>query len=291
MVEGRKMEILIISGLSGAGKSRAADILEDLNYYCVDNMPITLMPKFVEFCIATRGRYEKVALVTDVRGRESFDELFRALEEIKHLGCDSKILYMDADIPTIVKRYKETRRKHPLSHDGKNLEEAVKRENQMLEAIKSNADYVINTSRLTLGQLQHRIYELFGFGNKKNSFNVNVMSFGFKHGIPIEADLVFDVRFLPNPFYVSELRNLNGLDKDVRDYVMENEQTKVFMSKLTDMVDYLIPNYMEEGKYSVVICIGCTGGHHRSVAIAQALSEHLEEEGYKTDATHRDIGK
>lgn len=285
------MEILIISGLSGAGKSRAADILEDLNYYCVDNMPITLMPKFVEFCIATRGRYEKVALVTDVRGRESFSELFKALEEIKQLGCDSKILYMDADLPTVVKRYKETRRKHPLSPDGKNLEEAVKRENQMLSSIKENADYVINTSRLTLGQLQHRIYELFGFGNQKNNFNVNVMSFGFKHGIPIEADLVFDVRFLPNPFYVSELRNLNGLDKDVRDYVMESEQTKVFMSKLTDMVDYLIPNYMEEGKYSVVICIGCTGGHHRSVAIAQALSDHLAAEGYKTDAIHRDIGR
>ena len=276
------MEILIISGLSGAGKSQAAKTLEDLNYYCVDNMPVSMMPRFAEFCIANNGRYEKVALVTDVRGRESMGELFKALDEIKKMGCDSRILYMDADLQTIVNRYKETRRRHPLSQESENLTDAVAREIKLLSEIKASADYVVNTSKLTLAQLQHKLHEFFGADIAEKKLKVNFISFGFKHGVPIDADLVFDVRFLPNPYYVPELKKLTGLDEPVRDYVMSNSQTKVFMEKLTDMLTFLIPCYIEEGKRSLVVCIGCTGGHHRSVAIAQALSEYFAEKGNVT---------
>ncbi len=285
------MEILIISGLSGAGKSRAAAILEDLDFYCVDNMPVVLMPKFAELCLATRGRYERVALVTDVRGRESFDELFKALDEMHRMGCEYKILFIEATVESIVKRYKETRRRHPLDPEGKNLENAVHREIRMLEMVKSRADYIIDTTSLTLGKLQHRLHKIFTANSDEKRLHVNVVSFGFKYGIPIDADIVFDVRFLPNPFYISDLRDLSGLDKPVYDFVFSHDQAQEFITRLENMVEFLLPNYEEEGKHSLSICIGCTGGHHRSVAIARRLAELVAQKGYPSDAIHRDVYK
>ena len=283
------MEILIISGLSGGGKSRAAAVLEDLDFYCVDNMPVALMPRFAEFCLAMRGRYERVALVTDVRGQQSFEDLFSALEELKNMGCDYKILYVEAKVETIVKRYKETRRRHPLDPDGGHLKDAVCKELELLSAVRDKADYIIDTSMLTLGQLQRKLYKMFFGDMNEQSLNVNVMSFGFKYGIPIEADLVFDVRFLPNPYYIGELKDLTGLDEPVQDYIFQHEQSVVFLDKLEEMMAYLLPNYAEEGKPSLTVCIGCTGGHHRSVAIAAALADFIRDQGYLTECTHRDL--
>lgn len=284
------MEILIISGLSGAGKTRVAAALEDLDFYCVDNMPVSLIPKFAELCIATRGRYDRVALVSDVRSRESFDELFLALDELKSLGVGYKILYVDATIETIVKRYKETRRRHPLDGEGISLEQAVRKEMKILEPVRKRADFVIDTTGLTLGRLQRALRRMFGSQEDKG-IKVTVMSFGYKHGLPIEADIVFDVRFLPNPFYVAELMNRTGRDKDVRDYVFGTGQADAFLSRLEDMLIFLMPNYEEEGKLSLTVAIGCTGGHHRSVAISEALAEFYASKGYVTECIHRDIDK
>ena len=210
------MEFLIITGLSGAGKSRAADVLEDLDYYCVDNMPVALMPRFAELCLDAHGRYDKVALVTDVRERDGFGELLSTLDELKAMeGCTVRILYMDADLRTLVRRYKESRRPHPLAGKGVTLEQAVAREEALLAPIKARADVVLNSSQLTLGQLKSRMFSLFAAAGQKQELQVTAMSFGYKHGLPMDADLVFDVRFLPNPFYVENLRPLSGLDKPV----------------------------------------------------------------------------
>lgn len=285
------MEFLIISGLSGAGKSRTADILEDLDYYCVDNMPIALIPKFAQICLAAGERYEKVALVTDIRERANFDELFDVLDGLWDLGCDYHILFVEADPANIVKRYKETRRRHPLAVPGVSIEDAIVSEVKLLAPVRERADYVINTSNLTIGQLQSEIYRLFVGEDSRRKLVVNVMSFGYKYGIPLESDLVFDVRFLPNPFYVAELRELNGLDEPVRRFVFQNEVTKEFMEKLEDMIKFLLPLYVEEGKMSLSISIGCTGGHHRSVAVAKALADYIEALGYAAQNINRDIQK
>jgi len=285
------MEFLIITGLSGAGKSRAADVLEDLEYYCVDNMPVALMPRFAELCLDTRGRYEKVALVTDVRERDGFGELLTTLDELKNMDCQVRILYMDADLPTLVRRYKESRRPHPLAGPGISVEEAIRREEELLRPIKEQADFIVDSSNLTLGKLQGRLFSLFAGEGKKRGLDVTVMSFGFKHGIPLDADLVFDVRFLPNPFYVEELRPLSGLDRPVAEYVFRYHQTRAFMEKLEDMISFLLPFYIEEGKLSLSIAIGCTGGRHRSVAIAAALHEHLTAVGINSVNINRDMDK
>ena len=285
------MDFLIITGLSGAGKSRAADVLEDLDYYCVDNMPIALMPRFAELCIATAGRYEKVALVTDVRSKNSFNELISTIDQLKEMNCDVRILYMDADVPTIVRRYKETRRPHPLSTRGGSIEDAVHKEIDQLAQIRERADFIVNSSTLTLGALQHKLFDLFAADGKKRDIDVTVLSFGYKHGMPLDADLVFDVRFLPNPFYVEELRPLTGLDRPVAEYVFGYQQTRTFMEKIEDMLDFLLPNYIEEGKLNLTVAIGCTGGHHRSVAIASALNEYLKAKGMSSVNVNRDIEK
>ncbi len=285
------MEFLIISGLSGAGKSRTADILEDLDYYCVDNMPIALIPKFAQICLAAGERYEKVALVTDIRERANFDELFEVLDGLWDLGCDYRIIFVEADPDIIVKRYKETRRRHPLTVPGATVEDAIMSEIKLLAPVRERADYIINTSNLTLGMLQSEIFRLFVGGDSKRKIVVNIMSFGYKYGIPLESDLVFDVRFLPNPFYVSELREHNGLDESVSRFVMQNEMTKEFFAKLQDITKFLLPLYVEEGKMSLSISIGCTGGHHRSVAIAKALTDYIEELGYAAQNINRDIQK
>ena len=286
------MEFLIITGLSGAGKSRAADVLEDLEYYCVDNMPVALMPRFAELCRDAHGRYEKVALVTDVRERDGFGELLSTLDELQAMeGCTVRILYMDADLRTLVRRYKESRRPHPLAGRGVTLEQAVAREEELLAPIKARADVVLNSSQLTLGQLQSRMFSLFAGVGQKRELQVTAMSFGYKHGIPLDADLVFDVRFLPNPFYVESLRPLSGLDKPVSDFVFSYSQTGEFMDMLLKLLDFLIPHYVEEGKVNLVVAVGCTGGRHRSVAIANALRAGLEEKGVACVNVHRDIDK
>ena len=286
------MEVLIITGLSGAGKSRAADVLEDLDYYCVDNMPVALMPRFAELCLDAHGRYDKVALVTDVRERDGFGELLSTLDELKAMeGCTVRILYMDADLRTLVRRYKESRRPHPLAGKGVTLEQAVAREEALLAPIKARADVVLNSSQLTLGQLKSRMFSLFAAAGQKQELQVTAMSFGYKHGLPMDADLVFDVRFLPNPFYVETLRPLSGLDKPVSDFVFSYPQTETFMDMLTKMLDFLIPHYVEEGKVNLVVAIGCTGGRHRSVAIANALRQTLEDKGVACVNVHRDIEK
>lgn len=285
------MEFLIITGLSGAGKSRAADILEDLDYYCVDNMPVALMPRFAELCIATGGRYEKVALVTDVREKDGFGELLRILDELESIDCNSRILYMDADNRTLVRRYKESRRPHPLAGHGMSVEDAINREKELLAPVRERADYIVNSSSLTLGMLQNRLYELFAADGRKRGLDVTVMSFGYKYGLPMDADIVLDARFLPNPYYVDELRPMCGLDRPVRDFVFSYQQTRSFMEQLENMIDFLLPLYVEEGKLGLTVAIGCTGGRHRSVALAAALNDYLIAKGVNSVNVNRDVDK
>ena len=285
------MEFLIITGLSGAGKSRAADVLEDLDYYCVDNMPVALIPRFAEFCAATRGRYEKVALVTDVREKENFGELLSTLDKLRESEITCRILYMDADLNVLIRRYKESRRPHPLAAKGESVEAAVRREVALLAPVRERADFIVNTSRLTLGQLQSKLYGLLCGEGQKRGIDLTVLSFGYKHGLPPEADLVFDARFLPNPFYVDELREKCGLDLPVKEYVFSFQQTRTFMEQLEAMLEFLLPLYIEEGKLSLTVAIGCTGGRHRSVAIAAALNDHFLARGISSVNVNRDIDK
>ena len=283
------MELLIISGLSGAGKSRAMGIMEDLDYYCVDNMPVALIGRFAELCMATRGRYERVALATDALQRGSFGAFWAALDELTALGCAYKILFLEASVETIVKRYKETRRRHPLAPEGGSIEDAVRREIKLMADMRARADYVIDTSSTTIGMLQAEIYRLFIGESSERKLQVNVLSFGFKYGIPAEADLVFDVRFLPNPYYEADLREKTGLEAEVADYVLNSDSSRGFMERLTALVDYLLPLYVEEGKYSLTIAVGCTGGRHRSVAVAQALARHIESPQRSVLRVDRDV--
>jgi len=286
------MEVVIVSGLSGAGKSRVAAVLEDIDFYCVDNMPLSMMPKFAELCLATHGRYERVALVSDVRSLENISELFLTLDEMRKMGCVVRILFVEAEMETIVKRYKETRRRHPLDMGGgRSLEDAVKAEIDILAPVREQADEIIDTTGLTLNRLQRRLFARFMEGQEDKALNVNIKSFGFKHGLPIEADLLFDVRFMPNPFYIKDLQAKTGLEEPVRDYVFGHKQSREFFDRLCEMLNFLLPHYIEEGKRYLVVCIGCTGGRHRSVAIASALAEYLEKNGYPVDCIHRDIEK
>ena len=284
------MEVIIVSGLSGAGKSRVAAVLEDLDFYCVDNMPVTMMPKFAELCLATQGRYERVALVTDVRALEDISELFSTLDEMREIGCKLKILFIEAEVDTIVRRYKETRRRHPLDTSEQSLEDAVRKELGMLAQLRERADEIIDTTGLTLNKLQRRLFKLMD-GQDQKAISVTIKSFGFKYGLPIEADLLFDVRFMPNPFYIPELKEKTGLDDIVKDYVFGLEQSNEFFKRFCGLLDFLLPHYIEEGRRYLVICFGCTGGKHRSPAVAQALLEYFSDQGYPADIIHRDIEK
>ncbi len=284
------MEFLIITGLSGAGKSLAADILEDMDYYCVDNMPVALLPRFAELCLATRGRYERVALVTDVRERENITGLVDALDRLWDQGLEYRILFVEADMQTIVRRNKSSRRPHPMLAGG-SIEDAVKRETAVLAPLRERADYIINTSGLTTAMLQARIADILPGGAAARRLAVTVTAFGYKYGLPMDADLVFDVRFLPNPFYVEELRPLSGLDKPVSDFVMNCTDARRFLEMLTEMLKFLMPLYLEEGKYNLNIAIGCTGGRHRSVAVACALADRLAEAGTPAARSFRDLEK
>lgn len=285
------MEFLIVSGMSGAGKSRAADVLEDLDFYCVDNLPAALLPKFAEFCLGMGGRYERVALVTDIRDRGGFEDMFAALDALDALDCEHHILFIEAEVATIVKRYKESRRPHPLQSEVKGVEAAVRLEASRLGGLRDRADYIINTSHLTLGQLQSEIYRLFVGDSSKRALQVNVMSFGFKYGLPIEADMVFDVRFLPNPYYDPDLRTKTGREREVKDYIFRHESAMEFLRKMGDLITFLVPQYVEEGKHTLTIAVGCTGGRHRSVAVAEALGSLINELGQSAEVIHRDAEK
>ncbi|MDD6024096.1 MAG: RNase adapter RapZ [Oscillospiraceae bacterium] len=282
------MRFLIVTGQSGAGKSRTASTLEDLGYYCVDNLPPELIPQFAQICLATTGRFERVALVSDVRAGRTFDGLLSALNELDSMGCDYTIVYIEASTEAIIKRYKETRRSHPLSKDGTALPEAVEKEKQLLSAVRARSNFIIDTTDLSTAGLRSQLIRLFE-DQPQRAMVVNVMSFGFKHGIPLEADLVFDVRFLANPYYIPELRPKTGLAPEVRDFVFSYRQTTEYLQKLEDLLTYTIPLYYEEGKTSLVIAVGCTGGQHRSVAIAKEIGDFVAKRGYPTVVNHRDI--
>ena len=285
------MEILIISGLSGAGKSRAASFLEDMGFYIVDNMPAAMILKFAEFCAGGSQRYDKVALVYDVRTSNSPTELFGVLDTLKHSGVCS-LLFLEAEPETIIKRYKETRRRHPLMKQADSLEKAVLEEKDMMAPLRQRADYIIDTTHLSTAQLRGELLRNFGSGAaEKEGMTVSVTSFGFKHGLPMEADLVFDVRFMPNPYYIQELREKTGLDRAVSDYVFSFQQTHDYMAKLRDLLAFTLPLYAEEGKTELVIAIGCTGGHHRSVAVTHALAADIRDLGYRVRENHRDMNR
>ena len=285
------MDILIISGLSGGGKSKAASFLEDIGFYVIDNMPAAMILKFAEFCAAGSSRYDRVALVYDVRTASSFDELFEVLNTLKASDGVCRMLFLEASPEVIIQRYKETRRRHPLSDSTASLEEAVEKEREMMAPVRERADFVINTSRTSTAQLRSEMLRLFGDTEEKSGMTVNVMSFGFKYGLPLEADLVFDVRFMPNPFYIEELRHQTGLDRAVADYVFGYQQTKDFLKKLEELLAFSLPLYAEEGKTSLTVAIGCTGGHHRSVAVTHALTEQIRGQGYSVTENHRDINR
>ena len=284
-----KTEFVIVTGISGAGKSCAVNVMEDIGYFCIDNMPPQLIPKFAEICEENED-ISKVAIVTDIRGGTLFLHLSETIDELKARGLDTKLMFVDANHHEIKQRYKETRRRHPLADQTDSLQEAVCREREMMQPVRERADYVIDTSRTSTAQLRGELLQLFGDGvGKKAGMTVSVTSFGYKYGLPLEADLVIDVRFMPNPFYIEELRPQTGLDKAVSDYVFSFQQTKDFLKRLEELLAFTLPLYAEEGKTSLVIAVGCTGGHHRSVAVTHALAEFIAGQGYQVAENHRDM--
>jgi len=284
------MRFLIITGISGAGKSLAANYLEDLGFFCVDNLPPALIPKFAEICKQSGGKMDKIAIVVDVRGGELLKDLFPSLEALKETGISYEILFLEASDSVLIKRYKESRRMHPLAPEGR-LIKGINEERSMLKAIKEKADCIIDTSSITPKQLKEEIVNIIDKGENYKGIIVNVISFGFKYGIPIDCDLVFDVRFIPNPYYIDSMRRLTGRSEVVRNYVSKFNETNEFLAKLTDMLEFLIPYYIKEGKAQLVIGIGCTGGRHRSVVIADSLYEILREAQHRVIVDHRDINK
>jgi UPF0042 nucleotide-binding protein len=276
--------------MSGAGKSSALKMLEDAGYFCVDNLPIQLILKFVRLTFNGTEKFDKVALGVDIRSGQALEELDQVLEQLKIENYSYEILYLDASNEVLLKRYKETRRSHPLSGNGR-IEQGIETEREKLEFIKVKADVLIDTSQLLIRELKNQIDKIYIMNQKYNNFFITILSFGFKYGIPMDSDLVFDVRFLPNPFYDQVLKPQTGNDKPVRDYVMKSENAVTFLNKLEDMIKFLIPNYITEGKNQIVISIGCTGGKHRSVTLANELSSRISSMEYGLKVEHRDIEK
>lgn len=283
------MKIIIITGMSGAGKSQAIQILEDLGYFCVDNIPPQLIVTFINLCQQSATEIEKIALVTDVRGDIFLDGKDTLLAEYKATREDLKLIFLDARDEVLVSRYQETRRNHPLTHFASNLIEAIRAERKSLEHFREIADEVIDTSDIKVRELKEQLTKLVKLDRDQSKPKVKIYSFGFKYASPMGADFVFDVRFLPNPFYKQELRNLTGEDQPVRDYVMSFREAEVFYQKLWDLIEFVIPQFAKVSKNTVEIAIGCTGGQHRSVTFACLLSQALKEKGYETTLKHRDI--
>jgi UPF0042 nucleotide-binding protein len=284
------MRFVIVTGLSGAGKSQVVKHLEDLGFFCVDNLPPSLIPKFAEVCFQSRSKIDKIALVIDIRGGELFKDIFPGLSEIKASGFNCEILFLEASDDVLIKRFKESRRNHPLSPEGR-LNRAISEERKILQEIKKNANHIIDTSNLTTRQLKEEIARIFVEGKHFEGLIISIISFGFKYGLPMDCDLAFDVRFIPNPYYISSLKKLTGKHEDVKSYVLKSKETQVFIAKLSDMLEFLIPNYIKEGKSQLVIGIGCTGGKHRSVAIADDIYNILVEKQHRVVIEHRDIDK
>ncbi len=282
------MKFIIVTGLSGSGKSEAMRALEDMGFYCVDNLPPTLIPKFAELCYQSNSTIDKVALGIDVRGRKFFEALHESLNTLRKDKYPFEVLYLDCADDVLLKRYKMTRRNHPLAIN-RQIPEGIKMERTILEPLKEIADCIVDTSNMKPKDLKEEISKVYAHGEVNNNLTISVVSFGFKHGIPSDSDLVFDVRFLPNPYYVDELRSKTGEDQDVRDYVMNSDISHQFYEKLIDMINFLVPQYIEEGKHHLVISIGCTGGRHRSVTISNLISDELMKQGYRVVKKHRDF--
>ena len=284
------MRFVIVTGMSGAGKSSVLKMLEDMGYFCVDNLPVRLIPKLTKIVIEESKTIDRAVLGIDIRNLQGLSELDDILDEILEAGYHYEILFLDADSSVLVKRYKETRRNHPLALQGR-VDKAIEAEREELAFLKKRADYIMDTSHMLVRELKHEIDRIFLDNEEYENFFVTILSFGFKYGIPEDSDLVFDVRFLPNPYYVPELKPLTGNDHEVYDYVMSSDQARVFDKKLFEMIGFLIPNYIVEGKNQLVISIGCTGGKHRSVTIANALAKHMKQLPYSIKVEHRDITK
>lgn len=286
------MRFVIVTGMSGAGKSTALKMLEDMGYFCVDNLPVPLIPKLAELLAVPGSEMNKAALGVDIRSGESFRQLEAVMRELDGAQFQYEILYLESSDDVLIKRYKETRRFHPLSGNSGRVDEGICKERKKLDFLKKKADYLVDTSHMLTRELRKELAKIFVQNKEYKNLYITVLSFGFKYGIPSDADLVFDVRFLPNPYYIEELRPMSGNDRAVRDYVMRNDKAGEFLIKLIDMIEFLIPNYIAEGKTQLVIGIGCTGGKHRSVTLANELYEALEKaENYGIRIEHRDIGK
>ena len=284
------MKTVIITGMSGAGKTAAIHILEDIGYYCIDNIPPVLISSFISLCENSNFNMNKIALVADARSGELVTHLYTEIEKLKRVGNECTVLFLDADDETLIKRYKETRRKHPQGGDGR-LDDDIQFERNLFSEIKKSADLVIDTSNMLTREFREKV--LLYFENHEREYepiSVNVVSFGFKRGVPLDCDLVFDVRFMPNPFYEEDLRKKTGKEKAVADYALSCESSQKFLEKLTDMLIHLLPLYAEEGKNSLVVGIGCTGGKHRSVAVAEFLKNTLSQQNYYVSVNHRDLG-
>ncbi len=286
------MQFVIVTGMSGSGKSCAMNVLEDIGFYCIDNIPPQLLNKFADICMHSEGKLERVAVAVDIRSGEMFSEIFDRWKRLKEeTGIDVKILYLEANDEVIIKRYKETRRKHPLDDKFTNcLHKAIAFEREQLSPIREVSDYYVESSYLSTSQLKEEIKGLF-LEKESDSMIIKVMSFGFKYGLSTEADLVFDVRCLPNPYYVKELRPMTGCDQSVREYVMSFDQSKELLDKIKDLLDFLIPLYVHEGKSQLIICFGCTGGKHRSITFTELISDYLTQQGLRVQKSHRDISK
>ncbi len=283
------MKVVIISGLSGAGKTRAADWFEDQGYYCIDNMPPQLVKNFLELSLQSDNHIEKAAFVADVRGGEFFDELEACVDALRKMeGVDSTLLFVEASINTIVKRYNETRRMHPLT-GGRATAKVIEEEKDMLEGVRNKADYILDTTHMKVSDFNLQLSKIILGDEGESSFNINLTSFGYKYGIPTESDIQVDMRFIPNPYYVKSLRKLTGNNKKVSSYVLKFDITQKFLKDFTGMVQDLVPGYIREGKYHLNIAVGCTGGHHRSVAVANELGRIFKEKGFRVTVTHRDL--
>ncbi|HBS59625.1 MAG TPA: RNase adapter RapZ [Firmicutes bacterium] len=284
------VQLVIITGMSGAGKTQVVRCMEDLGFFCVDNLPPMLIPKFADLCAQSEGKVNKIALVVDIRGGEFFDTLHQVLEELHQKKFHYDIVFLEAADETLIRRYKESRRRHPLALQGRLLE-GIRREREKLAGLRQRATQIIDTTNLTTAQLRSAIESVFAETGEIDKMPITIVSFGYKFGIPLDADLVFDVRFLPNPFYVEALRSFSGCEPSVREYIWKWPITQKFLEKMHDLVDFLIPHYVKEGRRQLIIAIGCTGGMHRSVAMANALYELLRKQGYNVFVEHRDIPK